>query len=76
MLNDLNFTRFSNDFEVFLVMLGDGFVAQIGLKPNFPFLKRKIILCPVPGLVRRRCSAVHSGLLPHWIHELNPTRGD
>ena len=35
-----------------------------------------IVLCPVPGLVLRRCPAAHISLLLHWIHTLNPTEYD
>lgn len=31
-----------------------------------------IVLCPVPGLVRRRCPAAHRNPLPRWIHTVNP----
>ena len=31
-----------------------------------------IVLCPVPGLVRRRCPAAHRNPLPRWIQTVNP----
>ena len=31
-----------------------------------------VVLCPVPGLVRRRCPAAHGSPLSRWIHTVNP----
>jgi hypothetical protein len=51
-------------------------VLPVNDRKRSPILQRKVILCPVPGLVLRRCPAAHSGLLSHWIYVVNPTRDD
>ena len=48
-----------------------------GIKPDrqrAAALERFVVGGPVPGLVGGACGFAHAAQLPHWIHEMNPSR--
>ena len=47
-------------------------VLPVNDRKRSPILQRKVILCPVLGLVFRRCPTAHNRQLSRWIHVVNP----
>jgi hypothetical protein len=47
-------------------------VLPVNDRKRSPILQRKVILCPVPGRILRRCPTAHNRQLSRWIHVVNP----